>query len=494
MLPIRKHTSESTKPMNTSYKAASGLHGLSGQSGSPDGNDGRAPQQPAPHHEHAAYSGRPRQKEATSARQAPATSSAKKATPQQESDGSRLRRLIHDEVFNQIDPIKAATTDRENLQTQINKLIKSICDENRFQLTAHEETTVAEQMLDEMLGVGPIEPLLADDTVNDILVNGCGQIFVERYGKLELTPITFIDEEHVFNTAQRIAARVGRRIDEANPMVDARLQDGSRVNVITHPLSLDGTTISIRKFARRKLNLESLAEGGALSMGMVTMLRRAMEARLNIVVSGGTGAGKTTLLNALSFKISPTERIVTIEDAAELQLEQAHVVRLETRPESVEGGKQVTQRDLLRNALRMRPDRIILGEVRGGECFDMLQAMNTGHDGSLCTVHANAPRDALMRLENMVLMANMQLPLNAIRRQIASAVDIIVQIERMRDGARRVVSIVEVCGMEEEVIQTQELFAFKTNSIGGSGNIIGEHLDCGLRPKFYTEKSHLFTE
>lgn len=415
-----------------------------------------------------------------------------KAAPQGDSAGSRLRRLIHDEVFKQIDPLKAAVTSRESLQTQINALIKNICDENRLQLTAQEEEAIAAQMLDEMLGVGPIEPLLNDDSVNDILVNGAGQIFVERFGKLELTPITFIDEEHVFNTAQRIAARVGRRIDEANPMVDARLQDGSRVNVITHPLALGGTTISIRKFSRRKLSLEAMAEGGSISTEMVELLRRAMEARLNIIVSGGTGAGKTTLLNALSFKISPADRIITIEDAAELQLQQTHVVRLETRPESVEGGGQVTQRDLMRNALRMRPDRIILGEVRGGECFDMLQAMNTGHDGSLCTVHANTPRDALMRLENMVLMANMQLPLAAIRRQIAGAVDLIVQIERMRDGARRVVSIVEVCGMEEEVIQTQELFAFRTHSIGTSGNVVGEHLGSGLRPKFYVEKSHLF--
>ncbi|MUM78533.1 CpaF family protein [Pseudodesulfovibrio sp. F-1] len=432
--------------------------------------------------------------EAGSSRQSPQSRSAKRTAQQPESEGSRLRRLIRDEVFTQIDPIKAATTERENLQSQINALIKSICDDNRFQLTAQEEKTIAEQMLDEMLGVGPIEPLLADDSVNDILVNGHNQIFVERFGKLELTSISFIDEEHVFNTAQRIAARVGRRIDEANPMVDARLQDGSRVNVITHPLALDGTTISIRKFARRKLSLEAMAEGGALSMDMAMLLRRAMQARLNIVVSGGTGAGKTTLLNALSFNISASDRIVTIEDAAELQLQQEHVVRLETRPESIEGGGQVTQRDLLRNALRMRPDRIILGEVRGGECFDMLQAMNTGHDGSLCTVHANTPRDALMRLENMVLMANMQLPLNAIRRQIASAVDLIVQIERMRDGARRLVSIVEVCGMEEEVIQTQELFAFRTHSLGGGGKIVGEHLSSGLRPKFYTEKNHLYED
>jgi pilus assembly protein CpaF len=412
----------------------------------------------------------------------------------QQQESLNHRRIIRTQLFEQIDPLKAATMPRDKLQAQIDVLIRRICDEQRLQLSSQDEDVIAQQMLDEMVGIGPIEPLLADDSVNDILVNGAQQVFVERYGKLELSNITFIDEEHVFNTAQRIAARIGRRIDEANPMVDARLPDGSRVNVITHPLALEGTTISIRKFMRRELSLESLAERGAMSMDMAVMLRRAMEARLNIVVSGGTGAGKTTLLNALSQKISPDDRIITIEDAAELQLQQVHVVRLETRPESAEGTGRVDQRDLMRNALRMRPDRIILGEVRGGECFDMLQAMNTGHDGSLCTAHANTPRDALLRLENMVMMANMQLPLPAIRRQIASAVDLIVQIQRMRDGARRLVSIVEVCGMEEEVIQTQELFSFRTHSISHNGSVIGEHLGSGSRPNFYTEKAHLFDQ
>ncbi|HCW19410.1 CpaF family protein [Achromobacter sp.] len=409
-------------------------------------------------------------------------------------ESNEQRRVIRDELFEQIDPLKAAAMPRDRLQAQIDALIRRICDDQRLQLSGPEEELISRQMLDEMVGVGPIEPLLADDTINDILVNGAGQIFVERFGKLERSSITFIDEEHVFNTAQRIAARVGRRIDEANPMVDARLPDGSRVNVITHPLALDGTTISIRKFMRRDLSLPSLAQRGAMSMDMAVLLRHAMEARLNIVVSGGTGAGKTTLLNALSQNISPDERIITIEDAAELQLQQEHVIRLETRPESAEGGGRVDQRDLMKNALRMRPDRIILGEVRGGECFDMLQAMNTGHDGSLCTVHANTPRDALMRLENMVMMANMQLPLAAIRRQIASAVDLIVQIERMRDGARRVVSIMEICGMEEEVIQTQELFIFRSRAGSTATQVLGEHTGSGLRPNFYTEKSHLFDQ
>lgn len=410
------------------------------------------------------------------------------------SESLNQRRLIRTQLFEQIDPIKAARMEHDRLKTQIDSVIRRIADENRLHLSSQEEESISRQMFDEMIGIGPIQPLLADDTVNDILVNGPYQVFVERAGKLELTDITFLDEEHVFNTAQRIAAAVGRRIDEANPMVDARLSDGSRVNVITHPLSLRGTTISIRKFMRKDLTLEALAERGAMSMEMANLLTKAMQARLNIVVSGGTGAGKTTLLNALSQKIDPTERIVTIEDAAELQLQQQHVITLETRPESAEGSGRIDQRDLLRNSLRMRPDRIILGEVRGGECFDMLQAMNTGHDGSLCTVHANTPRDALLRLENMVMMANMQLPLMAIRRQIASAVDIIVQIERMRDGARRVVSIIEIGGMEEDVIQTQELFNFRTRSISHAGQVIGEHVSCAVRPLFYTDKAHLFRE
>ncbi|TBU90028.1 CpaF family protein [Phytopseudomonas dryadis] len=406
--------------------------------------------------------------------------------------GAQHRKLIRGYLYDQIDPLKAAAMGRDKLRGQIETLIRRICDDNRLQLSRQEEETIAEEMLNEMVGIGPIEPLLADDSVNDILVNGAGQVFVERFGKLELSSITFVDEEHVFNTAQRIAAAVGRRIDESHPMVDARLADGSRVNVITYPLAIDGTTISIRKFMRRNMSLENLAERGALSMEMVEVLRRAMVAKLNIIVSGGTGAGKTTLLNALSQKISDEDRIITIEDAAELQLQQIHVVRLETRPVSAEGTGKVDQRDLVRNALRMRPDRIILGEVRGGESFDMLQAMNTGHDGSLCTVHANTPRDAIMRLENMVMMASMQLPLEAIRRQIASAVNLIVQVERMRDGARRIVSITEVCGMENDVIQSQELFAFKTSSIDAQGRLAGQYLASGQRPQFYASHAHLF--
>lgn len=275
-------------------------------------------------------------------------------------------------------------------------------------------------------------------------------------------------------------------------MVDARLADGSRVNIVTYPLAIDGTTISIRKFMRRHLTLDTLAARHAMSPEMADVLGKAMRARQNIIVSGGTGAGKTTMLNALSQKIDDTDRIITIEDAAELQLQQNHVVRLETRPTSAEGTGKVDQRDLVKNALRMRPDRIILGEVRGGESFDMMQAMNTGHDGSLCTVHANTPRDAIMRLENMIMMAGMQLPLEAIRRQIASAVNLIVQIERQRDGARRVVSVTEVCGMENEVIQTQELFSFKVDSVDADGKLIGNFVSSGQRPHFYADHAHLF--
>ncbi|TXM97914.1 CpaF family protein [Methylobacterium sp. WL64] len=412
--------------------------------------------------------------------------------PKVETPVSVNRRILRDYVYDQIDPLKAAAMGRDKLQAQIETLVRRICDERRVQVSRNEEEHVAAELLDEMLGIGPIQPLLSDDSINDILVNGAGQIFIERFGKLELTPITFLDEEHVFNTAQRIASAAGRRIDEATPMVDARLADGSRVNIITFPLAIDGTTISIRKFMRRNLTLESLAGRNALSPDMVEVLDRAMRAKQNIVVSGGTGAGKTTLLNALSQKIDSSDRIITIEDAAELQLQQRHVVRLETRPVSAEGTGKVDQRDLVRNALRMRPDRIILGEVRGAESFDMLQAMNTGHDGSLCTVHANSPRDAVMRLENMVMMASGQLSQEAIRRQISSAVNLIIQVERQRDGMRRIVSITEVCGMENDVIQTQEIFAFKIRAIDSAGMLVGDFVPSGQRPHFYTAHAHLF--
>ncbi|MBN3181461.1 CpaF family protein [Pectobacterium brasiliense] len=451
---------------------------------------GKSTPQPAPAANVAELKTRP----AAENRTQPAANISSGSAPAARQTDSRnsQRRIIRAQLYDQIDAGKAAMMGRDKLLVQIETVIRRICDEQRLQLSRQEEEAIATEMLDEMTGIGPIQPLLSDDTVNDILVNGAGQVFVERFGKLELSPITFIDEEHVFNTAQRIAAAVGRRIDEASPMVDARLPDGSRVNVITYPLAIDGTTISIRKFMRRNLSLEMLAERRCMSYAMADVLNKAMQARVNVIVSGGTGAGKTTLLNALSQKIGSTDRIITIEDAAELQLQQEHVVRLETRPVSAEGTGRVDQRDLMRNALRMRPDRIILGEVRGGESFDMLQAMNTGHDGSLCTVHANTSRDAIQRLENMVMMANMQLPLMAIRRQIASAVHLIVQIERMRDGMRRVVSITEVCGMENEVIQLQDLFSFNIQGMDGQGLLTGEYVQHIQRPQFYSDKAHLF--
>ncbi|WCG82461.1 CpaF family protein [Pectobacterium sp. A5351] len=451
---------------------------------------GKSTPQPAPAANVAELKTRP----AAENRTQPAANGASGTAPaaRQTDNRTSQRRIIRAQLYDQIDAGKAAMMGRDKLLVQIETVIRRICDEQRLQLSRQEEEAIAAEMLDEMTGIGPIQPLLSDDTVNDILVNGAGQVFVERFGKLELSSITFIDEEHVFNTAQRIAAAVGRRIDEASPMVDARLPDGSRVNVITYPLAIDGTTISIRKFMRRNLSLEMLAERRCMSYAMADVLNKAMQARVNVIVSGGTGAGKTTLLNALSQKIGSTDRIITIEDAAELQLQQEHVVRLETRPVSAEGTGRVDQRDLMRNALRMRPDRIILGEVRGGESFDMLQAMNTGHDGSLCTVHANTSRDAIQRLENMVMMANMQLPLMAIRRQIASAVHLIVQIERMRDGMRRVVSITEVCGMENEVIQLQDLFSFNIQGMDGQGLLTGEYVQHIQRPQFYSDKSHLF--
>ncbi|MEL0580349.1 CpaF family protein [Pectobacterium punjabense] len=452
---------------------------------------GKSTPQPAPAANVAELKTRPAAENRT---QPAANTSSGSTTPaaRQTDNRTSQRRIIRAQLYDQIDAGKAAMMGRDKLLVQIETVIRRICDEQRLQLSRQEEEAIATEMLDEMTGIGPIQPLLADDTVNDILVNGAGQVFVERFGKLELSPITFIDEEHVFNTAQRIAAAVGRRIDEASPMVDARLPDGSRVNVITYPLAIDGTTISIRKFMRRNLSLEMLAERRCMSYAMADVLNKAMQARVNVIVSGGTGAGKTTLLNALSQKIGSTDRIITIEDAAELQLQQEHVVRLETRPVSAEGTGRIDQRDLMRNALRMRPDRIILGEVRGGESFDMLQAMNTGHDGSLCTVHANTSRDAIQRLENMVMMANMQLPLMAIRRQIASAVHLIVQIERMRDGMRRVVSITEVCGMENEVIQLQDLFSFNIQGMDGQGLLTGEYVQHIQRPQFYSDKAHLF--
>jgi pilus assembly protein CpaF len=394
-------------------------------------------------------------------------------------------------VFATINVSAALTRTRDQVRGDIERLISELAQRDRLPITQSEQAQMTGEILNDMFGVGPIEPLLQDDSVNDIMVNGPDQVYVERKGRLELTSLKFRDNAHLTNVVQRIAASVGRRVDESSPMVDARLPDGSRVNVVMPPLALDGVMLSIRKFSRRNLTLPRLASQGSMSQGMARTLQIAAASRLNIVISGGTGSGKTTLLNALSQYIDASERIVTIEDAAELQLQQPHVVRMETRPPNIEGLNAVSQADLVRNALRMRPDRIILGETRGSEAFDVLQAMNTGHDGSMTTLHANTPRDAIVRLESMVMMANGNLPLYSIRRQIASAVHLIVQVERMRDGARRITSIVEIMGMEGDVIITQDIFRFNFDAASYGATVQGTFDSSGLRPVF-TERARYY--
>lgn len=391
---------------------------------------------------------------------------------------------VRQTVFATIDVSSALNRPRDEVRSEVTTIIAEAVILEAMPVTQSEQFLMAQEILNDMFGVGPIEPLLQDNSITDIMVNGPDQIYVERFGKLELTPLKFRDNAHVVNVAQRIASSVGRRVDESSPMVDARLPDGSRVNVVLPPLSIDGASISIRKFGRKDLTLQRLAANGCMSPSMARVLEIAAASRLNIIISGGTGSGKTTLLNALSRFISVSERIITVEDAAELQLQQPHVLRLETRPANQEGSGQVTQGDLVRNALRMRPDRIILGETRGSEAMDVLQAMNTGHDGSMTTLHANTPRDALIRLESMVLMSNGNLPLYSIRRQIASAVHMIVQVERMRDGSRRITSIVELAGMEGDVIVTQELFKFNYDASAFDDEVRGTYDSSGMRPIF----------
>ncbi|MCS6854950.1 MAG: CpaF family protein [Elioraea sp.] len=387
-------------------------------------------------------------------------------------------------VMEQVDPTVAAELPTQRLREEIERLIHQLADKHRIELSAREQAALARDIADDMVGLGPLEPLLADERITDIMVNGPDNIYVEIGGKLEKSSVRFRDDQHAIAVAQKIAAAVGRRVDESSPMVDARLADGSRVNIVLPPLALDGACISIRKFARKRIDFARMVELGSLTENVAKLLEIAARCRLNVLISGGTGSGKTTLLNAMSRMIDHGERIVTIEDAAELQLQQPHVVRLETRPANLEGKGEITQRDLVRNALRMRPDRIILGEVRGPEAFDLLQAMNTGHDGSLGTLHANSARDALIRLENMVQMGNFGLPVRAIRTQIASAVDLIVQVERMRDGTRRVVQIAEVRGIEGDVVTMNDLVAFQYEGEDGRGRIRGRYRTSPIRPGF----------
>jgi pilus assembly protein CpaF len=384
-----------------------------------------------------------------------------------------------------LDATMLAEATSGQLHADVERLIAEIADEKRIQINGREQRQLAGELVNDMVGLGPLEPLLDDDTITDIMVNGPDRVFVERHGKLVLTSVRFRDLGHVANVAQRIAAAVGRRIDESSPMVDARLADGSRVNIIFPPLALNGACISIRKFARRRINFDTLVTNGSASMQIAKVLRISSAARLNVIISGGTGAGKTTLMNAMSQTIDPTERIVTVEDAAELQLQQPHVVRLETRPPNLEGRGEISQRDLVRNALRMRPDRLIVGEVRGAEAFDMLQAMNTGHDGSMSTIHANTTRDAVTRIENMVQMGQPNLPLRAIRTQIVSAVDMIIQLERMRDGVRRISQVTEVIGLEGDVVTMNDIFHYEFLGENPDGTLRGRFKVSQVRPAFW---------
>jgi len=397
-------------------------------------------------------------------------------------------------LMDRIDIGAASQLAHEEFTRQIAEIVSEILAENRLQLNSVEQQALVDMLVNDMLGLGPLEPLLADDNITDIMVNGVNQVYVERGGKLELTDVTFRDHRHLMNIATRIVTRVGRRVDEASPLCDARLEDGSRVNIIIPPLAIDGASISIRKFAKQKITLDVMIRQNNLSEAMATVLRIGSRSRLNVLISGGTGSGKTTLLNALSQMVDPGERIVTIEDAAELQMQQPHVVRLETRPPNLEGQGEVTMRDLVKNSLRMRPDRIILGEVRASEAVDMLQAMNTGHEGSMGTVHANRPREALTRLENMIGMAGINLPAKAVRTQIAAAIDMIVQVSRMRDGQRRITSITEIVGMEGDVITTQELFTYVFESEDSDGNLIGHYESSGLRPHFAAKAAYFGLE
>jgi pilus assembly protein CpaF len=403
----------------------------------------------------------------------------------------RIKEQVLPRLLERIDPEAASTLSKDELAEEFRPIVGEVLAELKITLNRREQFALEKVLVDELLGLGPLEELLSDPLISDIMVNGPEQTYIERKGKLELSNVQFRDEEHLFQIAQRIVSKVGRRVDQTTPLADARLQDGSRVNVIVPPLSLRGTAISIRKFSAKPITLDMMAKGGSMSEKMATALKIAGASRFNIVISGGTGSGKTTMLNALSKMIDPGERVITIEDAAELRLQQPHWLPLETRPANLEGQGAITIRDLVVNALRMRPDRIILGEIRGSECFDMLAAMNTGHDGSMCTLHSNSPREALARMENMVMMSDIKVPKEAISRQIADSVDLIVQVKRLRDGSRRVTNVTEVIGMEGSVIVTQELFKFEYLDESADGKIIGEYRAMGLRP-YTLEKAKQF--
>jgi pilus assembly protein CpaF len=410
-------------------------------------------------------------------------------------DFASVKSAIHRKLIQKLNLDKLTEVNREDVRREVSQILEGIVHGESAPMNLQERERLVQEVLDEVFGLGPLEPLLADPTVSDILVNTYKRVYVERKGMLESTNVQFRDDVHLMSIIDRIVSAIGRRVDESSPMVDARLKDGSRVNAIIPPLSVDGPCLSIRRFGRERLTAEDLIHNRSLTQPMLDLLRGSVKARLNVLISGGTGAGKTTFLNVLSSHISNKERIVTIEDAAELQLNQEHVVRLETRPPNIEGKGQVAQRQLVINCLRMRPDRIIVGEVRGEEALDMLQAMNTGHDGSLTTIHANSPRDALYRLDTMVAMANLNIPDRAIRQQVASAIEVVVQIARLSDGTRKVTAISEITGMEREVITMQDIFVFEKLGVDEDGRVRGRFRATGIRPKctdrFATSGIHL---
>ena len=395
-----------------------------------------------------------------------------------------LKARIHRKLINRIDLEKLSKLEPDVAREEVRKVLATLLDEENIPINGSERDSIITDVLNEFFGLGPLEPLLADKTISDILVNGARSVYIERRGRLEKVDIAFRDDSHLLQIIDRIVSRVGRRVDESSPMVDARLQDGSRVNAIIPPLSIDGPVLSIRRFGSDPLTIKDLIDLKALTPQLVQVLEACVKSRLNVLISGGTGAGKTTMLNSLSGFIPHNERLVTIEDSAELLLQQPHVVRLETRPPNIEGRGEIAQRSLLKNALRMRPDRIIVGEVRGEEAIDMLQAMNTGHDGGMTTIHANTPRDALARLETMIAMANLRISDKAMRQQICSAIHLIIQVSRLSDGTRKVMSVSEVIGMEGEIITMQEIFKFVRTGVGVRGEVQGQFRPTGIRPRF----------
>jgi len=394
------------------------------------------------------------------------------------------REKIYQQLLKVMDLSLLDSLEQAEATRQIREICLRLLEEHSAPVSTVSRQLIIKQITDEVLGLGPLEPLLADHSVSDILVNGHASVYVERFGKLQRTDVRFRDDQHLLNIIDRIVSSLGRRIDESSPLVDARLKDGSRVNAIIPPLAIDGPSLSIRRFAVDLLNTDSLIQVGTLTPAIALLLKAIVRGRLNVLISGGTGSGKTTMLNVLSSFIPQNERIVTIEDSAELQLQQPHVVRLETRPSNIEGRGEVSQRELVRNSLRMRPDRIVIGEVRGAEALDMLTAMNTGHDGSLTTIHANTARDALGRIENMVSMTGVTFPIKAMRQQIASAIDVVIQLERQEDGKRRLVSVQEIIGMEGEIITMSEIFSFARSGMGEQGEVLGDYRPSGMIPAF----------